>query len=826
MRWAIIKFVLICFTSTLFALVHSVSASAWSAVESPEFISSEVKTIHPNPCSGEYADIAVKGEGTIKACVMGKDTKVASFSPAQGGVGYAVRFPFEKEYYLLDICDRVWGCVYSSENDTFATTAGVIYKNFVSKLTKMVFAGITHYLPDEQSAVNPVADLTSIPMRGETAAISSNGEWVVIEMGDYGVFQIHTQSLDVRRVVAPGVQYGYGVNPRVEIAVSNDGKAVAVMGLRMSVQLVMVNDTCGDRPREEMARYYTGAVTACPSANIPYTSYIEQFNHATMPRFSEDSQALSFNIHSWSAPALRVAIFSNTKPSTTLKYVAIGDSFVSGEGEIKDSFYIGGASNRCHVSSRSYPLLLASRWGVEGYNAACSGATMNTARNEKLQTHQTTQLGYLESQAPKIVTVGVGGNDAGLMGKLKSCVGLDTCEWAKDAAKRRDTALEIKNLYPRLQDFYKEVQAKTPGSVVVVGYPKIISSSPECASSIGILLNETERIFMNESIQYLNAVIRAAAGSLSLRYISVENAFEGKEICTRAAPPLMNEVRFGDDYSVISQLPSLKIIGAESFHPTPSGHERIADTISNMYENISYFDSCTGCFSYSGVPSLSNYWNSAAGNAKNQQAFRFLDKTSITKGGALKISFPAFSFQPKSEVTLELHSEIKKIGVFKATDDGSLETTVALDGAESGYHSVHAVGKGYSEVDVDLYDFLQIEPETTVPVSNTSEITINQPIQQLPPTTHPKQQLRSGEALNASIVETYSLDVLGASTSGGVGAAQQPVVSRLQPSEIGKTERTEINQSGSSLQMIAVVMGVLLSIGLVYMFYRLKHRRS
>jgi len=283
---------------------------------------------------------------------------------------------------------------------------------------------------------------------------------------------------------------------------------------------------------------------------------------------------------------LHVTLFSDeNEHQNSSKYLAIGDSFTSGEGEVDDTFYIGGQVNKCHVSSRSYPYLLATKWGIPGYNAACSGATMDAARGKRTKGHQPSQLAKVEAYLPSLLTVGIGANDAGFMGKLKSCIGVDTCEWAETADKRFNTAMEIKNLYEPLRHFYHNLKMKIPGKVVAVGYPQIIVDGPSCEADVGIMFNQLERRFMNEGIHYLNQVIKAAANDTKIEYADTENAFTGSMLCSHSSFLSMNGIRFGEEVAPLEMFPQFKIIGAESFHPTPTGQSRLADVIHQLFPN-------------------------------------------------------------------------------------------------------------------------------------------------------------------------------------------------------------------------------------------------
>ncbi len=759
MWWAILRCVKILLLGMFVGLLCSTSVYGWSADSQPSYHVSALKSFNPTPCSGNYETIVVSGEGSINACVMGERTRVASYYPAQGGVAYALGFPFENSFYRLDVCGGIWGCVYSEENDTLVSVSGG-YKHLVRGLVKNIYQGVVHYTPSEQSGVFNFSSIAGVFSAGQSVALSSNGKWALVEVREFGIFRINVQTLEARRIIAPGFSYGLGVDPRVEMAITNDGRTAAIIGLRMGIWVVSIDTTCGDSPNEFTQRNYIGAITPCRFIPTPTDTYIPGFSYALKPHFSEDDSSLSFEAFSANSSPRHVILFSKVSAvQENGPYVAIGDSFTSGEGEVDDLFYIGGAQNKCHTSSRSYPFLLASKWGFVGYTTACSGATMEAARGKSID--QPNQLQELEARAAYVTTIGIGGNDAGLMGKLKTCLGLDTCEWANTPTERQKTALEIKNLYPRLKQFYKEVKTRTPGSVIVVGYPRIIYGQSPCASPIGLLLNETERIFMNEAIHYLNQVIQAAASSSEVEYVDVEEAFMGGELCRSYSPPFMNSIRTGDEYAAISTIPSLKIIGAESFHPTPAGHVQIANKIFQTFPNANGLGGCASCTGQTIAPDPSSYWDGGEDNAPTRRVVSFLNKVTIKKGDYFSISVPAFSFKPSSDVVIQLHSDAKNLGTIRTGNDGSLEGTIASANLEPGFHSVHAIGKGFSGNDIDAYDFLTIEDTASfaLPVltSQQAGTTNIKPVS----STSVNRASSSGEVLGASVISIPNTTKIG-----------------------------------------------------------------
>jgi lysophospholipase L1-like esterase len=613
MRWVVFKCAVTLFMSGLIVVVLSTSVQAWSSTDAPDFVSSELKQAESQPCPGRFSTIAVSGEGSIDACIMGDTVKVAFYTPASGGVQYAISFPSDSVFYRLDICGGFWGCVYSSDNDTLVTYEGV-YTQFARHLSKTTYQNVIHYKVEPETPSFYINKINTVPYQAMSLAISSNGRWALYELKSVGIFLINTESFVYRRVISPGFNYGMGNDPRAELAVTNDGKTVAVIGLRLGLTIVSVNDTCGDRPSEYMERYFTGAVTPCRYIYTSTESYIPQFTYALRPRFSIDNKSFSFDAYSNAVQARHITLFSDDKTvEGAIGYVALGDSFTSGEGETDDSFYIGGSDNKCHVSSRSYPYLLMPKWNIPTVNVACSRATISSALSDGKKGNQPHQLQQLELYNPQVATIGIGGNDAGLIGKLKDCVGIGTCSWANSPADRLATATEIRNLYPKLTDLYKQMKMRTLGPVIAVSYPKIITADSLCKSAVGLLLDDTERKFMDEAILLLNQVIFAASQQVGIEYVDITDEFVGDQLCASPASALMNAIRIGDDYPDIDVLPMLKVIGAESFHPKPHGHARIAAKILQAYSDYRNIEIVINSGTPTEVPELSSYWASEEG---------------------------------------------------------------------------------------------------------------------------------------------------------------------------------------------------------------------
>jgi lysophospholipase L1-like esterase len=138
----------------------------------------------------------------------------------------------------------------------------------------------------------------------------------------------------------------------------------------------------------------------------------------------------------------RVATGSAKGVPTALlpNYVALGDSYSSGEGNAPFYSSSDTGSDQCHRSPGAYPALLSSKLtSLNFVFVACSGATTGNVWEsgdapEPVATDpEGLQIDHL-TPGTKIVTISIGGNDLGFSNVLKACI-----EWVgcPNAAKLR-----------------------------------------------------------------------------------------------------------------------------------------------------------------------------------------------------------------------------------------------------------------------------------------------------------------------------------------------------------------------------------------------------
>ncbi len=197
------------------------------------------------------------------------------------------------------------------------------------------------------------------------------------------------------------------------------------------------------------------------------------------------------------------------------QYVALGDSYSSGVGT--RVFYE--ESGGCARSPDAYGPKIAAAKGYTLSFLACSGAT-TTEVNSK-------QLGTLSSST-SLVTITIGGNDAGFSNVIINCaLYYFTCGSAIGEANE----FIKKKLPALLETTYKDIRAKaTAAKVVVLGYPKLFTKEGKTCN-VNFLTSGNEKK-MNESAELLDGVIKARAEAAKFTFVNPTGAFEAHEVCS------------------------------------------------------------------------------------------------------------------------------------------------------------------------------------------------------------------------------------------------------------------------------------------------------
>ena len=227
--------------------------------------------------------------------------------------------------------------------------------------------------------------------------------------------------------------------------------------------------------------------------------------------------------------------------ASSVRYVALGDSYSSGLGA---GDYIS-SSGSCDRSTNAYP----EQWA--GLNApasfvsvACSGATTADVLSS--------QVSAL-SASTTLVSITIGGNDAGFSSVMETCVlgSTSSCVNAVSTAE----AFVAGQLPARLNATLRAIRADAPNAeIVLLGYPDLydLSKSGTC-----IGLSTQDRTALNGGANALDGALATAATVNGDTFADVRGQFAGHEICDSGS--WLNSV---DIFAISS-----------SYHPNASGQE-------------------------------------------------------------------------------------------------------------------------------------------------------------------------------------------------------------------------------------------------------------
>ncbi len=218
-------------------------------------------------------------------------------------------------------------------------------------------------------------------------------------------------------------------------------------------------------------------------------------------------------------------------------YVALGDSYSSGTGTRQYT------DAGCQRSVYAYPSLIdQQRPDTDLVFAACSGATTSSVLSG--------QVSSLTSDTD-IVTISVGGNDAGFSSVITQCA--LPWPWSCTTDLNNAQAFIRTTLPGRLDAVYAEIARRAPSAtVVVVGYPRLFMGV-DCNG--GTFFSSDELTRMNQIADQLRDVTRARATAAGFAFADAIPAFTGHAVCSSS-----------------EWLNGLSNPIGESYHPNRTGH--------------------------------------------------------------------------------------------------------------------------------------------------------------------------------------------------------------------------------------------------------------
>jgi lysophospholipase L1-like esterase len=276
--------------------------------------------------------------------------------------------------------------------------------------------------------------------------------------------------------------------------------------------------------------------------------------------------------------------FSDPNPDSPFKIVALGDSYMSGEGA--EQFFAGtdrSGVNTCRRAPTAYPLLAAQALKASLVFAACSGATTADilAVGQEPEADPNVSGGEPQIEILKkhpdasVVLVSIGGNDAGFAHIAGGCTIGGDCRRNADFWLR---ALD-RDVYPRLVATYRMVKKAAPRAQdFVVTYP--VPVGPKHCNALPI--GEAEEAFLrDEFVPRLNLLIKFAALVAQVGVVDLEHALDKNRICEVPGPAAVNVIGLGR-----TRGDPIRILdwGHDSFHPNALGHSLMAKIVTGTLQ--------------------------------------------------------------------------------------------------------------------------------------------------------------------------------------------------------------------------------------------------
>lgn len=451
---------------------------------------------------------------------------------------------------------------------------------------------------------------------------------------------------------------------------------------------------------------------------------------------------------------------------TKLDYLALGDSYSSGEGDteknnatgqkyyrqltdVNEDKKQGIPGEKCHISTRSYPYKLAQymelkQTGTRQWDTvACGGATIYDlngsnsggydGQNDRLRDYadkntlqkmalnemipgRVKQIEFVKKYQPKVITLTAGGNDVGFGKKIQSCidprVSILTCDWAKN---EMDTlGSQIKGQFDRLVGLYKELKAASPKSkIYAIGYPQFITDTEPAACGLNAgAIDLDERRMIVRATQYMNEVIEAAARKAGVKYVDISQALNGGKMCEKHQIYMTGIVGLGEQ---------------ESYHPNKFGHTMIFVEIAKQLNHESLL-------TYSKYPSAGDesvnapssiYFDKGAPSSVNTT---MLANSKPSKGSKQKVALAKNSLQPGSSARVEIRSKPVDLGSYTVLNDGSMKETITIpDNIPTGYHTLFIYGKSASGEDIKITQTLLVTGKDKEDLDDDGVKDTNQP---------------------------------------------------------------------------------------------------
>ncbi|GAA1074715.1 SGNH/GDSL hydrolase family protein [Kitasatospora arboriphila] len=283
---------------------------------------------------------------------------------------------------------------------------------------------------------------------------------------------------------------------------------------------------------------------------------------------------------------------AQASPSPAGPYVALGDSYTSGLKVPPQT----GTPAGCARSGVNYPALVAAGLGLTGTgfrDVSCSGARTGdlTAPQRTADGTNPPQLDALAGTT-RLVTVGIGGNDAGFMDVVTRCAqeslrstlaaggataaagggtggAASACRavYAAAGGGPDEVQQKVAAAGGKVGAVLAEIHRRAPSArVYVVGYPALLPADPAaCRATLGDGFAAADLAFLTEKQQQLNGMLRERAAAAGAVFVDTAAVSAGHDMCA------------GEGERWIE--PALPAAGGAPLHPNARGERGMAEAV-------------------------------------------------------------------------------------------------------------------------------------------------------------------------------------------------------------------------------------------------------
>lgn len=256
------------------------------------------------------------------------------------------------------------------------------------------------------------------------------------------------------------------------------------------------------------------------------------------------------------------------------EYVALGDSWAADVSLVNlDASQVPVG---CAQSRSNYPKQVAAALGVSTFrDATCGQATtkeMTAPQSLLVPGINAPQFDRL-TPSTDLVTLGIGGNDAGLADVVATCVtfGASHCtdQWVVGGVDRMSALIDAGK--GKVIDVLQGIRARSPQArVLVIGYLAGLPTNSGCAAQSGI--PDSDAAWVGRKLVELNDMLIAAAAATGAEYVDTYSGSVGHDACQ--APG----VRWVEGTMPMSSTPQGVAV---PFHPNQLGANHQAWAVKN-----------------------------------------------------------------------------------------------------------------------------------------------------------------------------------------------------------------------------------------------------